>query len=74
MPRKYRDGQYNLNDIRDALAEVIDKLRDNSITPAVANATSNAIAQVLTSVRIEMTHQERTGRVIDGIKMLESGQ
>lgn len=74
MTHKTRHDPYTIDDLRGVLSEVLDNLREGSITPAVANATNSAVGKMLSTVRLQMDYQKMTGRASSAIRVLESGR
>lgn len=62
-----------LTELRNILAENIRKVQAGEATPAVANATTNAVGTVLRSVKLEMEYYRLTGKT-PVIPLLEAGQ
>jgi hypothetical protein len=51
-----------LDEIRAILSDEIDRLRSDESTPAQANAITNAVGKILSTVKLEMEYQRLTGR------------
>lgn len=52
----------DLDEIRAILSDEIDRLRNDDSTPAKANAVTNAVGKILSTVKLEMEYQRLTGR------------
>lgn len=61
----------NVNNLREMLAEEIQKLREGKTTPASINALTNASGKILQSVKLEMEYAKVLGELpkIKFIKM-----
>lgn len=51
----------NIHDIRNILAEQIQGLRAGETVPATANAITNAVGKILSSVKLEMEYSKLSG-------------
>ena len=51
-----------LSDLRDILADEIEKIRAGKTTPANVNAVTNATGKILQSIRIEIDVAKLTGK------------
>jgi len=52
----------NMNDIRQMLAEEIQKLRDKQTTPANVNAIVNATGKILSTIKMEIDYAKLTNK------------
>ena len=62
----------SLDEIRGILSDEIIRLRDGGTSAASANAVSNAVGKILSSIKLEMEYQKLTGRKAN-IPMLSAG-
>ena len=54
-----------INDLRDILADEIDKLRKGDTTAASVNAVTNATGKILSTVKLEMEYNKLLGKTPD---------
>ena len=51
-----------MNEVRELLSEQLDKVRNKTITPTVANAFSNTVGKLLSTYKLEMEVMRLVGR------------
>lgn len=62
----------NFNDLRDIIAQGIDDLRANKMTPAALNAITNAGGKIIATVKLELEYSKLTqGKPKTGFLSLE---
>lgn len=67
-------GGMSANDLLDVMAENIQRLRDGTATPAVANAIVNSSAAMLRIVKLQMEYAKMTGKTPSIPLLLTSGK
>lgn len=61
-----------LDQVRVILSDEVERLRAGESAPAQANAITNAVGKILSSVKLEMEYMRLTGRKVD-VPMLNRG-
>jgi hypothetical protein len=51
----------NVEELRDFLAQELDRVREGKATPASANASANLAGKILSSVKLELEHNKMAG-------------
>ncbi len=54
--------QMTTDEMRTILSDEVRRIRTDETTPAAANAVSNAVGKILSSVRLEMEYARLVGR------------
>lgn len=55
----------NLEELRDFLANELQRVSSGDITPAAANASANLTGKILSSVKLELEYNKMTGHKPD---------